>query len=99
MSMIRSIATTVSSLVRKVLAPLPMTAAMESSSNNVHYSGYMMRIKIKKSSDALFWYTQHIGETFVVMATDIDRFWVKELDDYHCLNFVLKVDCEVVVRD
>lgn len=99
MSMIRSIATTVYSWARRVAAPLPMNAATESSSNNVHYSGYTMRVRVKKSSDALFWYTQHIGKEFVVISTDIDRFWVRELDEYHCLNFILKIDCELVVRD
>jgi hypothetical protein len=99
MSMIKSIATTVYSWARKVAAPLPMSAATESSSNNVHRSGYTMRVRVKKSSDALFWYTQQIGKEFVVVSTDIDRFWVRELDEYHCLNFILKVDCVVVVRD
>jgi len=99
MNTIKSIATTVSSWAKKVVAPLSPNAATENNSKVVQYSGYMMRVKVKKSSDSLYWYTQHIGKTFVVISTDIDRFWVRELDEYHCLNFILKVDCEVVFRD
>lgn len=99
MNTIKSTAIYVYSWVKKVVAPLLQNAKTANNSNNDHYSSYMMRIKVKKSSDALFWYTQHIGEIFEVMATDIDRYWVRELDEYHCLNFILKVDCEVFVQD
>jgi hypothetical protein len=95
--MTKSIATTVSSWVRKALAPLRQTVSKENDLSSVQYSGYLLRVRVKKSSDSLFWYTKHIGETFVVKATDIDRVWVKEPDEYGALNFILKVDIEVVV--
>lgn len=96
--MVRSIATTVYSWVRRAIAPVQKSAPVENNLNSALYSGYTLKIRVKKSSDAFFWYTNHIDEVFVVMATEIDRFWVREPNSFGALNFILKVDCEIVVE-
>lgn len=53
-----------------------------------------MKVKIKKCSDSLYWYNKHIGEEF-----DVHRFgerfvWVREPNEYQCLNFIEVCDLE-----
>ena len=54
------------------------------------------KIKIVKSSDTYLWYSKHIGETFVVIKESKDIYWVREKDEWQCLNFVSKEDSELV---
>lgn len=55
-----------------------------------------MKIKIINCSDSLFWYSKHLSEIFDVHKVEHDVFWCREKNEYGCLNFVLKEDCEVL---
>lgn len=55
-----------------------------------------MKIKITNCSDSMYWYREHIGEVFRVHRTAPDAFWCRERNEYECLNFVLRKDCEVL---
>jgi len=58
-----------------------------------------MKIKITNCSDSMFWYRDHINEIFLVHRIAPDAFWCREKNEYECLNFVLKKDCEVLDKE
>jgi hypothetical protein len=94
--LVRSIADNVNTWIERKTAQVTNLVPMETDSLHSHYYSYTKKIKIKRCSDVFFWYGKHIGETFDVVNEDFDRFWVRELDDFGCLNFVLKNDAEIV---
>lgn len=98
MNMIRLIATTVSSWVKKVIAlPTRSAAKVAHLSNETSYSYTMsFAVKVIRCSDSLFWYRKNIGQVFRVEYESADRFWVREDDEWRCLNFILKKDSEIV---
>lgn len=53
-----------------------------------------MQIKIIKCSDPFLWYNEHINEIFKVHRIGSDRVWVREPNEWQCLNFVLNEDFE-----
>lgn len=55
-----------------------------------------MKIKILLCSDSIFWYNKYTGEIFDIVRESSDRYWVRERDQYGCLNFVMKTDCEEI---
>lgn len=55
-----------------------------------------MLIKVLKCNDKMLWYSKHIGEVFEVTREDISVYWTRELNEWHCLNWIDKLDCEVV---
>lgn len=54
-----------------------------------------MKIKILKCTDPLFWYNKYINEIFYVQKIENTRVWVRELNEFGCLNFVLNEDFEI----
>lgn len=58
-----------------------------------------MKIKITDCSDAMFWYSRHVGEIFDVQKISQDVFWCREPNEWGCLNIVLKKDCEVLKEE
>lgn len=58
-----------------------------------------MKIKIIKCSDSFFWYNKHIGEEVEVLKQNSKEYWVRELNEWRCWNFILKEDAEVVSED
>jgi hypothetical protein len=52
-------------------------------------------IKITNCTDSMFWYMEHINKEFEVIRAEKDRYWVREPNDWQCLNFVLKQDAEL----
>ena len=95
-NMVKSIVGNVSIWIEKRIAQVMSLVPMETDSLHNHYYSFTKKIKIKRCSDMLFWYRKHINETFDVVNEDFDRYWVRELDDFGCLNFVLKTDAEIV---
>lgn len=55
-----------------------------------------MKIKIIKCKDSLFWYNKHINQIFEVEKEWDTYVWVREPNEFRCLNFVLKEDCKEV---
>ncbi len=59
-----------------------------------------VRIKVLDSKDAMYWYTERIGEVFNVVRIEkiegIIYYWVRTNDRYNSLNFVLESDAEVI---
>ena len=55
-----------------------------------------MRIKITNCYDSMLWYYKHQQEEFEVQRTSLGLFWVREPDEYHCLNFVYQQDATVL---
>jgi hypothetical protein len=68
---------------------------METASLQQRPSNSMLRVKVKRCRND-FWYQHHMGEIFTVIYQDPDRWWVREPDQFGFLNFILKVDTEVV---
>lgn len=56
-----------------------------------------MKVKITACSDRLFWYKDLVGLEVEVEKESQDVYWAREQNEYRCLNFILKKDCEVVV--
>jgi len=59
-------------------------------------SGETKKIKIISCQNQIFWYNQHIGKEFDVVRETQEYYWVRELDSYGCINFVLKSDTELL---
>ena len=59
----------------------------------------MLKLKIKSSSDILYWYSKRIGEVFDIVRIEriggVVHYWVKTSDVYNTLNFVLESDAEL----
>ena len=53
------------------------------------------RIKILYASNELLWYSQNIGSEYQVARETDTAYWVI-INDKHPIDWVLKVDCEVV---
>lgn len=94
--MVKSIADCVDTWIERKIVQALTLAPMETSSWHNQYSDYICQVQIKRCSDELYWYSRHIGDVFMVEAEDQDRFWVREDDEYRCLNFVMKKDVIVL---
>lgn len=55
-----------------------------------------MKIKVINCHDKMLWYSKHIGEVFEVLREEEAVYWTRELNSWHCLNWIRKLDCEVV---
>lgn len=47
----------------------------------------------------MLWYNKHIGETFEVLREEESVYWTRERNSWNCLNWIRKLDCEVVDDD
>lgn len=54
-----------------------------------------MSVRVKRCRD-VYWYQHYIGKIFIVVYQDVDRWWVREPDEFGFLNFILKDDAEIV---
>lgn len=93
--LLRSIVDNVNTWIGRKTARVTDLAPMETSLLNSKYYNSTLQIKVKRCRD-VFWYQHHIGETFVVVYQDTDRWWVKEPDEFGFLNFILKADAEII---
>lgn len=90
----RSIADSVSTWIERKTAQATNLAPMETGSlPHRPYNSISVRVKRCRN---VYWYKHHIGEVFVVVYQDVDRWWVREPDEFGFLNFILKVDSEIV---
>lgn len=55
-----------------------------------------MKVKVINCYDSMLWYKKHIGHTFEVLREEEAVYWTRELNGWHCLNWIRKLDCEVV---
>lgn len=55
-----------------------------------------MKVKVTGCSDSMYWYKKHIGETFEVLREEEAVYWTRERGYFNCLNWIRKLDCEVV---
>lgn len=58
-----------------------------------------MKIKVLKCYDSMLWYNKHVGETFEVLREEESVYWTRERNSWNCLNWIRKLDCEVVDGD
>lgn len=93
--LLRSIVGNVNTWIGKKTVRVTDLAPMETSLLNSKYYNSILQIRVKRCRD-VFWYQYHIGKTFVVIYQDTDRWWVKEPDEFGFLNFILKVDAEII---
>ena len=56
----------------------------------------LKKIKIISCSNGIYWYNLHIGVEFEVQRETQEYYWVRELDAYRCINFVLKSDTQLI---
>lgn len=92
----KSIADNVSTWIERKTAQATSLAPMEIVSSPLRPCRFTLTVKVKRCREPLYWYQRHIGETFVVVYQDADRWWVKEPDEFGFLNFILKVDTEIL---
>lgn len=57
-----------------------------------------MKIRILKASDNLYWYSKYVNEIFNVIRVTPTEYWTREKGMYQAMNFVLKIDSEVVLE-
>lgn len=67
---------------------------------DMQYMQYMQEttrptIKITNCTDSMFWYANHVNKEFEVIRAEHDRYWVREPNEYQCLNFVLRIDSKL----
>jgi hypothetical protein len=93
--LVRSIADNVNTWIGRKTAQVTDLAPMETASLQQRPSNSSLRVKVKRCRD-VFWYQHYIGETFVVVYQDSDRWWVREPDEFGFLNFIFKDDTEIV---
>lgn len=93
---VKSIVDSVNIWIERKIAEALTLAPMGTSSWHNQYSDYICQVKIKRCSDELYWYAKEVGNVFMVEAEDSDRYWVREPNEYRCLNFVLKKDAIVL---
>lgn len=55
-----------------------------------------MKIKVINCHDKMLWYSKHIGEVFEVLREEEAVYWTRERNSWNCLNWIRKLDCEVV---
>lgn len=55
------------------------------------------KIKVIKSSDALFWYNNYIGWEFIAYREYADEYLVRDRAGYS--NIIKKIDCEIVEKE
>lgn len=93
--LVQSIADNVNIWIGRKTARVTDLVPMETASLQHRPYNYTLQIRVKRCRD-VFWYQHHIGETFVVVYQDTDRWWVKEPDEFGFLNFILKADAEII---
>lgn len=54
------------------------------------------RIIVTWCSDSLYWYAKFLGTEFIVKREEEDRYWVREPNEWGCINFILKKDSREV---
>ena len=57
-----------------------------------------MKVKIVKCNNQFLWYFNHIGKIFDVVKVESSFYWVREPDEWKCLNFLVKDDVVVVIE-
>lgn len=92
----RLIADNVSTWIERKTAQATDFAPVEMRSLALRPCGFTLTVKVKRCREPLYWYQRHIGETFVVVYQDVDRWWVREPNEFGFLNFILKVDTEIL---
>lgn len=55
-----------------------------------------MKIKVIQCDDHMLWYKKRIGQIFEVLREDEAVYWTREGGYFNCLNWIRKLDCEVV---
>lgn len=55
-----------------------------------------MKIKITSCKNSRLWYNSLLDQEFDVVKLGHDFVWVREPDEYACLNYVMNVDYIVV---
>ena len=55
-----------------------------------------MKAKITKCSNSVYWYAEHIGQEFEIHRFGERYVWVREPNDWGCLNFIEVQDMEYV---
>jgi hypothetical protein len=55
-----------------------------------------MLVKVIACYDSMLWYKKHIGKTFEVVSEEEAIYWAREGGYFNCLNWIRKLDCEVV---
>ena len=55
-----------------------------------------MKIKVTKCSNQFLWYFRHIGKIFEVVNVESTLHWVREPDEWKCLNFIFEDDIVIV---
>jgi hypothetical protein len=93
--LVRSIADNVNIWIGRKTVQVTDLAPMETASLQQRRSNSILRVKVKRCHN-VFWYQHYIGETFVVVYEDQDRWWVREPDEFGFLNFIHKDDAEIV---
>lgn len=94
--LLKSIADSVSIWIERKTAQAINLVPMGTDSLPARPCSYTLQVKVKKCREPFYWYQRHIGETFVVVYQDADSWWVREPDEFGFLNFILKVDAEIV---
>lgn len=93
--LVRSIADNVSTWIGRKTAQVTDLVPMETASLPLRPYSYTLQVRVKRCRD-FYWYKHHIGDVFTVVYQDVDRWWVREPDEFGFLNFILKVDAEIV---
>lgn len=57
------------------------------------------QVLIEKCSNPSLWYKNYVGEIFTIEKENIDVYWTRERDFYKSLNFILKVDANVLTKE
>lgn len=94
--LVKSIVGNANIWIEKRIVQAASLAPMETNSWHNQRSNSIVQILVKRCSNSMFWYHREIGTVFIVESEDQDHFWVRELDECRCLNFILKKDAEVL---
>jgi len=55
-----------------------------------------MKVKVTKCYDSMLWYNKRIGEVFEIYREEEAVYWTREGGAWNCLNWIRKLDCEVI---
>lgn len=55
-----------------------------------------MKVKVIECHDHMLWYNKRIGEIFEVLREEEAVYWTREGGHWNCLNWIRKLDCEVI---
>jgi hypothetical protein len=54
-----------------------------------------MKVKIKKCSNNLLWYSKYIGQEFEVRYVEDEAYWTREIEFPYALNWIYSYDAEI----